>query len=72
MVVIDSLPAQTWPAQVIVDPELAAHRAYGAAAPCLYLIRPDGYVGFRGLPPNRNSLGGFLSRIFRLRAFAVS
>ena len=69
LVVIEGVPAQTWPAQVIVDADLAAHRAYGAVASCLYLIRPDGYVGFRGLPPDRVSLGGFLSRIFRLRAF---
>ena len=72
VVLIDDASGETWPGQLVVDPELAAHRAYGAVAPCLYLIRPDGYVGFRGLPPDRNSLGGFLSRIFRLRAFSGS
>ena len=72
VLLIDNATGETWPGNLVVDPELAAHRAYGAVAPCLYLIRPDGYVGFRGLPPDRNSLGGFLSRIFRLRAFGVS
>jgi 2-polyprenyl-6-methoxyphenol hydroxylase-like FAD-dependent oxidoreductase len=62
---------KSWPAQVIVDAELAAHRAYGALASCLYLIRPDGYIGFRSLPAGRDSLGGYLGRIFRLRAFGA-
>ena len=72
VVTIDDVSGENWPGNLVVDSELAAHRAYGAVAPCLYLIRPDLYVGFRGLPPDRNSLGGFLSRIFRLRAFGVS
>jgi len=32
------------------------HRVYGAGARCLYLIRPDGYVGFRAQPPDAPSL----------------
>ena len=26
------------------------HRRYGAGSECLYLVRPDGYVGFRSQP----------------------
>jgi 2-polyprenyl-6-methoxyphenol hydroxylase-like FAD-dependent oxidoreductase len=61
---------QSWPQQLMVtDPDAAAHRAYGASVPCLYLLRPDRYVGFRSLLPGRSALGGYVSRIFRLRAF---
>jgi hypothetical protein len=31
---------------VFVDPQMALHAAYGIAVPSVYLIRPDGYVGF--------------------------
>ena len=37
-------------AEVLLDPEGAAHRRYGARVDCLYLVRPDGYVGFRAQP----------------------
>jgi hypothetical protein len=63
--------AQSWPGQMLIDPDHTAHRAYGASVQCLYLLRPDRYVGFRSLLPGRASLGGYLSRIFRLRAFTM-
>ncbi len=69
-VVVGGAPPRGWPGEVIVDTDILAHRAYGAMAPCLYLIRPDGYVGFRSLRPDAGTLSGFLSRIFRLRAFS--
>lgn len=69
LIAADGAPLSQLPGQAIIDTQQSAHRAYGAVAPCLYLIRPDGYVGFRSLPPDRASLSGFLSRIFRLRAF---
>lgn len=50
---------------VIRDPEHAAHRAYGAGARCLYLIRPDAYVGFRAQPPDQASLIENLGLIFK-------
>jgi hypothetical protein len=68
LIAADGAPLPS-PRPVIIDTQQSAHRAYGASAPCLYLIRPDGYVGFRSLPPDRGSLSGYLSRIFRLRAF---
>ncbi len=39
---------------MLLDPENEAHKFYGASAPCLYLIRPDGYIGFRCQPSWRN------------------
>ncbi len=34
---------------VLLDPDREAHRLYGAGTATLYLVRPDGYVGFRHL-----------------------
>lgn len=45
-----------WADGVIPDPTGAAHRSYGAESPILYLIRPDGYVGYRALPPDPQAL----------------
>jgi 2-polyprenyl-6-methoxyphenol hydroxylase-like FAD-dependent oxidoreductase len=50
---------------VIHDLEHALHRAYGAGARCLYLIRPDAYVGFRAQPPDAASLLENLNLIFK-------
>jgi hypothetical protein len=37
---------------------------YGADAECLYLVRPDKYVGFRAQPAEQDSLEDYLRRIF--------
>jgi len=57
----DALPGDT---RVLLDPEGAIHRAYGARGECLYLIRPDGYVAWRGQPAKLDALEAYLSRIF--------
>jgi hypothetical protein len=41
------------------------HRAYGAGSRCIYLIRPDGYVGFRAQPPDQESLLANLGNILK-------
>ena len=46
--------------------EFTSH--YGAAATCLYLIRPDGYVGFRAAPAASEPLLGYLRKVFRPRS----
>jgi 2-polyprenyl-6-methoxyphenol hydroxylase-like FAD-dependent oxidoreductase len=43
-------------AHVLFDREFAIHKRYGAGAACVYLIRPDGYVGYRGQPPELSDL----------------
>ncbi|WP_416667757.1 hypothetical protein [Egbenema bharatensis] len=35
---------------MLLDPQQDLHQQYGAAAESLYLIRPDGYIGFRSQP----------------------
>jgi 2-polyprenyl-6-methoxyphenol hydroxylase-like FAD-dependent oxidoreductase len=50
--------------RVILDPKRSLHYRYGAESECLYLIRPDGYVGFRSEPATASSLDDYLGRIF--------
>lgn len=40
----------------LIDADLAVHRRYAAAAPTLYLIRPDGYVTYRSQPAEASGL----------------
>lgn len=40
------------------------HRRYGACSGGLYLIRPDGYVGYRSQPASAERLSAYLKRIF--------
>ncbi len=49
---------------VILDADQAIHRRYGASSECMYLIRPDGYVGFRSMPADREVLLEYLESIF--------
>jgi 2-polyprenyl-6-methoxyphenol hydroxylase-like FAD-dependent oxidoreductase len=54
-----------WAASVLMDRQLYAHEKYGATSgPCVYLIRPDWYVGFRSGIENRGKLAGYLERVF--------
>jgi hypothetical protein len=47
----DSVPeGLAWEGSVLLDGSGSLHELYGANAESLYLIRPDGYVGFRGQP----------------------
>jgi len=52
---------------LLVDTESAFRLTYGARGACLYLIRPDGYVGYRAAPADAQRLNRYLSRIFAPR-----
>ena len=61
----DATPATPrWGGAVLRDPDAALHRRYGAGSPCLYLIRPDGYIGYRAQPPDAGKLRAYLERLF--------
>jgi hypothetical protein len=48
---------------ILLDPDHALHDRYGARTECLYLIRPDGYVGFRSEPVEPEALFDYLGRV---------
>ncbi len=52
-------------AEIIIDPEGALHERYGAGRECLYLIRPDGYVGYRAQPAAAGTLHEYLDSLLR-------
>lgn len=61
----ESVPANALPAEkVILDPRRNLHYRYGAETECLYLIRPDGYVGYRSEPATASALHEYLNKIF--------
>lgn len=43
----------------------ALHERYGTRGDCLYLIRPDGYVGCRAMPAEEGPLTEYFQRVFR-------
>ncbi len=49
---------------VVLDPEGAFHRRYGAGGECLYLVRPDGYIAYRSQPADTEKLFAYLARLF--------
>jgi 2-polyprenyl-6-methoxyphenol hydroxylase-like FAD-dependent oxidoreductase len=46
------------------DPDGLVHRAYTADDEAVYLIRPDGYVGFRGRQVDAEALQAYLDDLF--------
>jgi hypothetical protein len=65
------VPAEEAPAlsvpgvDALADSELAAHGRLGAVRPTLALVRPDGYLAYRGEPPDAARLDAFLARAYR-------
>jgi hypothetical protein len=49
---------------VLLDPEGDLELRFGAIAECLYLIRPDLYIGYRSQPADLDPLAKYLSSIF--------
>ena len=42
--------------EILLDPRGELHHRYGARSACLYVVRPDGYIGFRSQPPDAEAL----------------
>ncbi len=53
-----------WDGPLLFDRGGALHRRYGAQRDALYLIRPDGHIGYRCQPVSLISLDSYLQRIF--------
>jgi len=54
----------SWDGPVILDTDRSLHHRFGASAACLYLIRPDGYVGYRSDSADARKLRAYLDRLF--------
>jgi 3-(3-hydroxy-phenyl)propionate hydroxylase len=55
---------ENWAADVLMDREHDLHAKYGVTAPCLYLVRPDWHIAFRGGLDDAKWLGDYLERVF--------
>jgi hypothetical protein len=49
----------------LADPDGRLHRLFDARSACLYLIRPDGHVGYRARPPDPDRFTAYLGRVLR-------
>ena len=56
------LPAEL---PVLLDPDGDLEKRYAATTECVYLIRPDGYIGYRSQPADEAKLMDYLKSIFR-------
>ncbi len=66
IVASDKMPASLrFPGKVFLDPDLAVHQTYFADSECLYLIRPDGYIGFRCQPAKLGPVEDHLNKILK-------
>ncbi|AMV37332.1 FAD-dependent monooxygenase [Planctomyces sp. SH-PL62] len=59
---IEASPA--WRGERLADPANALHRRFGAEGACLYLVRPDAYIGFRARPLDPMAFRDYVKRIF--------
>ncbi len=50
--------------EILLDPRGELHHYYGARSACLYVVRPDGYIGFRSQPPDPEALRSYFTKIF--------
>jgi hypothetical protein len=62
----------TWNGSTVLDPQGKLHIIYGAREATLYVIRPDGYIGFRSQPVSEKPLLSYLSKLFNLSLEAIS
>lgn len=53
-----------WEGRTVIDREGDMHSVYGADTACLYLVRPDRYIGLRCRPAEEDSVFAYLGRVF--------
>jgi hypothetical protein len=62
-------PAElTWRGPVVLDGDGRLHRHFGCGSEALWLVRPDGHVGYRTQPAVLEKLLGYLEIIFGVDA----
>jgi 2-polyprenyl-6-methoxyphenol hydroxylase-like FAD-dependent oxidoreductase len=65
LLTVHIVASRSAPGVTLIDPDLALQNRYGAGMPTLYLIRPDGYVGFRSQPADGDALIAHLAKYLR-------
>ena len=60
----DQPEALDWDGLVVSDGDRELHQRYGAGSECLYVIRPDNYVGYRSQPADQAALFDWLASQF--------
>lgn len=50
---------------VLLDPDADLEKRYAATTECVYLVRPDGYIGYRSQPCDEGKLMEYLKSVFR-------
>ena len=53
--------------QTLLDPAGTLHHEFGARNGLVALIRPDGYLGYRGQPGQEMELASYLARVYSMR-----
>ena len=66
IVASEKMPSLRFPGKVFLDPDLSVHQTYCADSECLYLIRPDGYIGFRAQPAKLGPVEDHLNKIIKV------
>jgi 2-polyprenyl-6-methoxyphenol hydroxylase-like FAD-dependent oxidoreductase len=62
--VVSSNVKLDWEGPILLDTNRTVHSHYGANVPSLYVLRPDGYIGFRCQPAREEPLRSYLEQIF--------
>jgi 2-polyprenyl-6-methoxyphenol hydroxylase-like FAD-dependent oxidoreductase len=57
---------QTWQEGLLIDKEGHVHQLYKAFFPCVYLIRPDTYIGMRDCSLNLDLLKSYFAKILNI------
>lgn len=66
-VVVGSAPVEDSATRTLLDPSGEVAREFGARGGLIALVRPDGYLGYRGTPEQRGELASYLARAFAVR-----
>ncbi|MDM9379764.1 FAD-dependent monooxygenase [Chlorogloeopsis sp. ULAP01] len=61
-----------WQGSILLDPQGECHRSYGASSASLYLIRPDGYIGYRCQGADVNKLMAYLQKVYLFQSTVKS
>lgn len=64
LVLLSEPEEPNWHGSLLLDPQAECHQRYRAGSECLYLIRPDGYIGYRAQPTDADKLRAYLWEIF--------